>query len=55
MRDAILAALQGELSVERGGKAIKSRLLAVIAGQLVTLAADGNLAAIRTCLRLFCC
>jgi hypothetical protein len=47
MRDAILAALQSELSVKRGGKAVKSRRLAVIADQLVSLAAEGNLAAIR--------
>jgi hypothetical protein len=47
MRDAILAALTSEVSVKRGGKSVKARRLAVIADMLVTLAADGNLAAIR--------
>jgi ribosomal protein L17 len=47
MRDALLAALQSEVSVKRGGKSVKARRLTVIADMLVTLAADGNLAAIR--------
>lgn len=47
MRDAILAALLNEISVRSGGKARKIRRLDAIADQLVSLAADGNLAAIR--------
>lgn len=45
MRDAILAALQSEISVR--GKARKIKRLDAIADQLVSLAADGNLTAIR--------
>lgn len=44
LRDAILAALQSEVSDQQGGKA---KRLTVIADVLVGLAADGNLAAIR--------
>lgn len=47
MRDAILAALLNEISVRSGGKARKIRRLDAIADQLVSLAADGNLTAIR--------
>jgi hypothetical protein len=47
VRDAILAALQSEISVKVGGKAKKLRRLEAIADQLVSLAADGNLTAIR--------
>jgi hypothetical protein len=47
MRDAILAALLHEISVRRGGKAKNIRRLDAIADQLVSLAAEGNLAAIR--------
>lgn len=47
MRDAILAALQSEVSVRAGGKARKIKRLEAIADQLVSLAADGNLTAIR--------
>ena len=47
MRDAILAALTSDVSIKRGGKSVKAKRLAVIADMLVTLAAEGNLAAIR--------
>jgi len=47
MRDAILAALDSEVSIKRGGKSVKTRRLALIADQLVTLGVDGNLAAIK--------
>ena len=47
MRDAILAALLAEVSVKVGGKARKIKRLEAIADQLVSLAADGNLTAIR--------
>lgn len=47
MRDAILAALNHEISVRAGGKARKLKRLDAIADQLVSLAADGNLTAIR--------
>jgi hypothetical protein len=47
MRDAILAALENEVAVKRGGKAARVRRLTLIADQLVTLGVEGNLAAIR--------
>jgi hypothetical protein len=47
VRDAILAALESEVSVKRGGKCAKVRRLTLIADQLVTLGVEGNLAAIR--------
>jgi hypothetical protein len=47
IRDAILAALEREISVRKGGKAVRTRRLAVIADMLVSLAADGNLTAIK--------
>lgn len=47
MRDAILAALLAEISVRVGGKTKKLKRLEAIADQLVSLAADGNLTAIR--------
>lgn len=47
MRDATLAALTSDVSIKRGGKSVKAKRLAVIADMLVTLAAEGNLAAIR--------
>lgn len=47
MRDAILAALNHEINVRTGGKAKKIKRLDAIADQLVALAVDGNLTAIR--------
>ncbi len=47
VRDAILAALESEVSVKKGSRAVKTRRLTVIAEALVTLAAEGNLTAIR--------
>ena len=47
VRDAILAALESEVAVKRGGRCAKVRRLTLIADQLVTLGVEGNLAAIR--------
>jgi len=47
VRDAIWCALESEVAVKKGGRAVKTRRLTLIADQLVTLGVEGNLAAIR--------